>query len=105
LQLESRLDAMDALLETIAAAAAEGGEAGAAVQLTLAVAPLRTALDANSSRLEEVRRAGERERERETAAVRRAGVHARVAARWTAGHELHLATRAQWFAEREEPLA
>jgi hypothetical protein len=56
---------MDALLETIAAAAAEGGEAGAAVQLTLAVAPLRTALDANSSRLEEVRRAGERERERD----------------------------------------
>ena len=49
---------MDALLETIAAAAAEGGEAGAAVQLTLAVAPLRTALDANSSRLEEVRIAG-----------------------------------------------
>ena len=58
MQLESRLDAMDALLETIAAAAAEGGEAGAAVQLTLAVAPLRTALDANSSRLEEVRIAG-----------------------------------------------
>jgi hypothetical protein len=32
---------------------------------TLAVAPLRTELDANSSRLEEVRRAGERERERD----------------------------------------